>query len=34
VLSARRTTYQPFAGSFGTLGGVDLSFKELRFEKH
>ena len=33
-LSARGTTYQPFAGSFGTYGGVDLSFKELTFRKH
>jgi hypothetical protein len=33
-LSARGTTYQPFAGSFGTYGGVDLSFKELKFQKH
>jgi hypothetical protein len=33
-LSARGTTYQPFAGSFATFGGVDLSFKELKFERH
>ena len=35
-LSARGTTYQPFAGSFGAYGGVDLSFEDLKFrvEKH
>ncbi len=33
-LSARRTTYQPFAGSFATYGGVDLSFEKLWFFRH
>lgn len=33
-LNAIGTTYQPFIGAtFGTYGGIDLSFRELRFRK-
>jgi hypothetical protein len=32
-LWALGTTYEQFAGSFGTYGGVDLSFRELKFRK-
>jgi hypothetical protein len=32
-LSAGGTTYQSFVGSFGTYGGVDLSFGDLTFKK-
>jgi hypothetical protein len=32
-LWALGTTYERFLGSFGTYGGVDLSFRELEFRK-
>jgi hypothetical protein len=33
LLWALGTTYEQFVGSFGTYGGVDLSFRELTFKK-
>lgn len=32
-LPAEGTTYERFLGAFGTFGGVDLSFRELKFRK-
>jgi hypothetical protein len=32
TLPAFGTSYERFVGSFGTYGGVDLSFKELKFK--
>lgn len=32
-LSAAGTTYETFIGSFGTYGGVDLSFRNIRFNR-
>jgi hypothetical protein len=32
-LSAVGTTYEGFVGSFGTYGGVDLSYSSVRFKR-